>query len=213
MANIDNMSPEELNQALLADINAEDNTAELDSTTNDDETSYEEETQEESADEETETNSEEEVEVKQDVKKKSNIKKVLSEKNYWKQKAKELEARSSEYREEDLDYINTTAAKVAWDIIEERDFFKENPDAIEVKDILKSEEYAGLELERAWKLYQLEHNPEELQIKTNKANAKKYNTTWYSSPKLKAEKPVNDLSLEELKARLAQELKAGRVNI
>ena len=189
MANIDTMSTEELNNALLAEINPEE-IAEDDSTT----TSYEEETtdeveetQEESADEETET---EEVEVRnvRKDKKGSNIKKVLSEKNYWKQKAQELEAMKGNYDSESIDYINNTAAKVAFEMMEERDFFKENPEALEVKDVLKSEEYAGLELDRAWKLYQLENNPEELRIKTNKANAKKYNTTWYSSPKLKAEK-------------------------
>lgn len=210
MANIEEMSSEELNAALLAEINEEDQTAELDSTTNDEETDTTEEV-------ETEENSAEEEDVEEVVeqkpKKKNNIAKVLSEKNYWKQKAKELESRVGTDTETDIEYINTTATKIALEIIEERDFFKENPEAIEVKDILKGEDYAWLELERAWKLYQAEHNPWELVIKNNKLNAKKYDTSWYSSPKLKTSKSLNEMTTQELRSRLSEELKAGKVNI
>ena len=207
---IENMSDEELNAALLAEINPETQIAEDDSTTTSqyEETSQEEETQEDSAEEEVEE------QQPQDIKpKKSNVAKILSEKNYWKQKAKELESKVWDSRETDLEYINATAAKVASEMYAENKFFDENPEAYEVIDILKWEDYSGLDLDRAWKLYQVENNPEWYQIKQNKANAKKYDTTSYSNPKLKVEKPVKDLSLEELKQRLALELKAGKVTI
>lgn len=209
---IENMSDEELNAALQAELNNEDNTAEFDSTINEEEVSYEQEETEENPTAEEEDVTEEVIEQEK-PKKKSNVAKILSEKNKLAQRVKELEAMVGTDRSTDLEYINATAAKVAFDMIEERDFFKENPEAIDVKDILKSEEYAWLGLERAWKLYQVENNPESFQIKQNKANAKKYDTSGYSSPKLKTSKPTSDLSLDELRNRLTQEWKAGRVTI
>ena len=214
MANIENMSDAELNAALLAEMQ-EDNTAEIDSTINDDEeTSQDEETLETlTADKEDITEELVEPKKEEKPKNKSNVAKILSEKNKLAQRVKELESMVWDNRETDLEYINTTAAKVALEMIEERDFFKENPEAIELKDILKWPDYAWLDLERAWKLYQVENNPEALIIQQNKINSKKINTTAYVQPKLKTSKPVNELSLDELKFRLWEELKAGRVNI
>ena len=214
MANIENMSDAELNAALLAEMQ-EDNTAEIDSTINDDEeTSQDEETLETlTADKEDITEELVEPKKEEKPKNKSNVAKILSEKNKLAQRVKELESMVWDNRETDLEYINTTAAKVALEMIEERDFFKENPEAIELKDVLKWPDYAWLDLERAWKLYQVENNPEALIIQQNKINSKKINTTAYVQPKLKTSKPVNELSLDELKFRLWEELKAGRVNI
>ena len=214
MANIENMSDAELNAALLAEMQ-EDNTAEIDSTINDnEETSQDEETLETlTADKEDITEELVEPKKEEKPKNKSNVAKILSEKNKLAQRVKELESMVWDNRETDLEYINTTAAKVALEMIEERDFFKENPEAIELKDVLKWPDYAWLDLERAWKLYQVENNPEALIIQQNKINSKKINTTAYVQPKLKTSKPVNELSLDELKFRLWEELKAGRVNI
>ena len=214
MANIENMSDAELNAALLAEMQ-EDNTAEIDSTINDDEETSQDEEVLETLTADKEDITEELVEPKKEEKpkNKSNVAKILSEKNKLAQRVKELESMVWDNRETDLEYINTTAAKVALEMIEERDFFKENPEAIELKDILKWPDYAWLDLERAWKLYQVENNPEALIIQQNKINSKKINTTAYVQPKLKTSKPVNELSLDELKFRLWEELKAGRVNI
>lgn len=214
MANIENMSDAELNAALLAEMQ-EDNTAEIDSTINDDEetSQYEEVLETLTADKEDITEELVEPKKEEKPKNKSNVAKILSEKNKLAQRVKELESMVWDNRETDLEYINTTAAKVALEMIEERDFFKENPEAIELKDILKWPDYAWLDLERAWKLYQVENNPEALIIQQNKINSKKINTTAYVQPKLKTSKPVNELSLDELKFRLWEELKAGRVNI
>ena len=210
---IENMSEEELNAALLAEINPEDNTAEFDSTINEEEVSYDEEETEENSAEEEDIIEEVVEPVKDKPKNKNNVAKILSEKNKLAQRVKELESMVWTDRDTDLEYINATATKVALDIIEERDFFKENPEAIEVKDILKWEDYAWLGLDRAWKLYQVENNPESFQIKQNKANAKKYDTSGYSSPKLKTSKPTSELSLDDLRNRLTQEWKAGKVTI
>jgi hypothetical protein len=88
---IENMSEEELNAALLAEINPEDNTAEFDSTINEEVSYDEEETEENSAEEEDIT--EEVVEpVKDKPKNKSNVAKILSEKNKLAQRVKELES-------------------------------------------------------------------------------------------------------------------------
>ena len=214
MANIENMSDAELNAALLAEMQ-EDNTAEINSTINDDEETSQDEEVLETLTADKEDITEELVEPKKEEKpkNKSNVAKILSEKNKLAQRVKELESMVWDNRETDLEYINTTAAKVALEMIEERDFFKENPEAIELKDILKWPDYAWLDLERAWKLYQVENNPEALIIQQNKINSKKINTTAYVQPKLKTSKPVNELSLDELKFRLWEELKAGRVNI
>jgi hypothetical protein len=89
---IENMSEEELNAALLAEINPEDNTAEFDSTINEEEVSYDEEETEENSAEEEDIIEEVVEPVKDKPKNKNNVAKILSEKNKLAQRVKELES-------------------------------------------------------------------------------------------------------------------------
>jgi len=104
-----------------------------------------------------------------------------------------------------MEYINTIAEKAASELMYEKDFFKDFPDAIELKQELKemSKEH-NLDLDRAYKLYLMENNPDELRIQENKKNAKKFSSPSYSASKLKSTPAPVDLSTGELESKIKE---------
>lgn len=212
MTDIDNMSNEELTQALQEDISAADEVGE--GTYSEQEGELEENTQEEES-EEVDGDPQPKEESSEPPKKESkSIKKLLSERNEMRKRIQELESMAWTSKEVDIEYINKVAEKVASELIYEKDFFKENPDALEIKDDIK--ELArdhNLDLERAYKLYMLENNPEELRIQENKKSAKKLSSPSYSNSKLRAMPNPRELSSDELAWELKKMIQDGKFKI
>lgn len=201
---IENMSNEELKAALQEDIAAAD--AAYEGTYSEQEGELEENTQETES-EVQDGGQEQEEEVSQPeekvLPKTKSIQKVLSERNELRKRIAELEAQAGTSKEVDLEYINKVAERVAYDIIEEKDFFGNNPDAVELKDEIKTlAKEHNLDLDKAYKLYLLDNNPDELRVQANKQNAKKLSTPSYSASKLKATPKAAELSSAELAAQL-----------
>lgn len=104
-----------------------------------------------------------------------------------------------------MEYINTIAEKAASELMYEKDFFNDFPDAIEHKQTLKEmAKDHNLDLDRAYKLYLMENNPEELRIQENKKNAKKFSSPSYSASKLKSTPSASDLSTGELESKIKE---------
>ena len=111
----------------------------------------EDETSEDSEPAETEEEEVEVTEKPQTQKKKSNIEKLLSERNQLKARLAELE---SKYDKSSLDDMGTLAQEMAEKIIEEKLFFRDNPDAVEKADTIKqiAKEH-NFDLQTAYKVY------------------------------------------------------------
>lgn len=202
---IENMSKEELNEALLNDIAAEDSAYE--GTNSEQEGELEENTQEE----ETETQDggqEEEVEVSEPVEKlpkSKSIQKVLSERNELRKRIAELEAQVWTSREVDMEYINAIAKQAAVELRNEDNFFDEFPEAIELKQKLKEmTNVHNVDLNMAYNMYLMINNPDELRIQENKKNAKKFSSPSYSASKLKSTPSASDLSTGELESKIKE---------
>lgn len=212
MTDLDSMSQEELTDALQADIAAADNAGE--GTYSEQEGELDENTQEDEQEEEN-GDSNPESESSEPVKKESKgIKKLLSERNEMRKRIQELESMAWTSKEADIEYINTVAVKAAMDMIQEQKFFEANPDAVEIEeDIKEIAKEHNLDLARAYKLYMLDADPEELRVQEAKKSAKKLSSPTLSNSKLRATPKAAELSADELAWRLKDMIKAGSFKI
>lgn len=204
---IENLSDEELNEALKSEL------SQTDEGINESE-NVEDETEQESQDEETET-SKEETETEQEQPKpkaKSNVPKLLQERNEMRRRIQELESQVWTDKDIDLEYINMKAQQIASETYYRNEFFKNTPWAYDVKDEIETlmQEH-NLDIDRAYKLYLIEQDPEELKILNNKKNAKKFDVSAYPNKQNRVEKPVAQMTSEELKKQLFADMKAGKV--
>lgn len=208
---INEMSHDELHNALVAEISGETETADSEGTS--------EETEEETVETpETEDSAEQEQEEEQaeEKKPKSNVPKVLAERNALRKsvqeltdRLKDLEARAGESRETDLEFIKVQSQVVAQEVIATEKFFAANQLAEDNREAIEElqKEY-NLPLDKAFNLYLAEQKPEELAIMTRK---EKKTAPTVSSTKLRVEKKPSELSSSELKNVLAELYKKGEV--
>ena len=137
-------------------------------------------------------------------KKSSNVAKLLAERNQLKARLKELEGK---YDKDSLTDLESIAEAKAEKLIEEKFFFRENPDAELAKDEVKElAENHNLDLKTAFALYRT-LDPQE----SAKREAKKYSVTGTSSKKSVSLK-ADDFSTENL-ARFDQLVKSGKVRV
>jgi hypothetical protein len=206
---IEKMSKEELDQALLADITAEDNSAEGTNS----ETEEELETpQDQSKSNDDGQKEEERSDDQKELPKSNSVKKILSERNQARSERDELQKRIKEIegsvgtsRELDIEYVNAIATKAASELMYESEFFSSNPEAKEHKTKIKemAQEH-NLDYDRAYKLLMLESDPDELRVQENKKNAKKLSTPSYSSDSLRAAPSAKDMSTKELESKIKE---------
>jgi hypothetical protein len=198
---IENMSKEELDQALLADINAEDNSQEGTNS----KTEEELETPQEEPKPTDDGQKEEAKPNDQALPKSKSVQKILSERNELRKRIKELEESVGTSRELDIEYVNAIAEKAASELMYEKEFFSEHPEAKEQKAKIKelAQEH-NLDYDRAYKLLMLESDPDELRVQENKKNAKKLSTPSYSSDSLRAAPSAKDMSTKELESKIKE---------
>ena len=111
----------------------------------------EEETSEDSEPAETEEEEEEEAEKPKTQKKKSNVEKLLSERNQLKARLAEIE---SKYDKSSLDDMGELVEQRAEKLIEEKLFFRDNPDAQENAETIKRlAKDHNFDLQTAYKVY------------------------------------------------------------
>lgn len=129
------------------------------------------------ADNSSESTEETQEEEKSPPKKnKSNIAKILSERNALRTELAELKAKQG-YDEKGVDFISKTAEDRANEIVDERLFFRDNPDAQEVADEIKEiAKNHNLSISNAYTLYIANTDPTRLlsEQEKNKMSSNKY---------------------------------------
>lgn len=205
---IDTLSDAELNEALKSELSQDEGTnlseqeVEVEAEEQDEETQTEDETAED----------EQSVQTEQPKKNKSNIAKILQERNELRKKVLELEEWVWNNKDTDLEYIKAVARQIASETNYQDKFYSQNEWAVEVKEEIEAlmNEH-NLDIDRAYKLYLLDNDPQELRIQQNKSNSKKQDISAYPKQKLRVDKPVAEMTTDELKQELFKGLKSGAI--
>ena len=221
MPDTDNLTEQESDDLLRAEIFAQED-SNSDSGTNESQEQVEEATEEVETEEaettEEESQEEANAETEEKPKKKSNVPKILAEKNEWKRKALEANERIAELEgslwtdvKSDKEYFENVVKSQISKEMETLTFFTANPQAFAVKEDLDLmiEENPKLSLERAYKFYLAETNPQALldEQTQNKLNSSKtYSSAWRAPSNARATKTDFDYSDAEFE-KLVKEWK------
>ena len=160
-----------------------------------------------------ESQSEEIPESKEEeIPKKKWIAKVLAQRNAYKRELEELKSKTWDNRADDVKFIEKQSQASAEDVVRTVLFFRDNPDAEEMREELEelAQELWGLSIEKAYKYYLAETNPTKLldEQTQNKLNSKKYSSAWHSPQSLRQDKKL-DYSNNELDRLIA----SGKIRV
>lgn len=226
MPDTDNLTEQESDDLLRAEIFAQED-SNSDSGTNESQEQVEEATEEveteeaETTEEESQETDVETQEEEEKPKKKSNVPKILAEKNEWKRKALEANERIAELEwnlwadvKTDKEYFENVVKSQISKEMETLTFFTANPQAYDMKGDLDLliEENPKLSYERAYRFYLAETNPQALldEQTRNKLNSSKtYSSAWRAPSNARATKTDFDYS----DAEFEKLVKDGKVRL
>lgn len=148
---------------------------------------------------------------------KSGVPKLLSERNrarqeadYWKQRAKELEAEAGGYDDSNKEFVHATAKQIAAEMIADDRFYGNNPGAEEFKDkIQEYKEKHSLSTEDAYAFFMLKERPEDFAVNERKKSARKQSVPAVANPKLRVETNPKDMNTSDLEAELRKMVASG----
>ena len=147
-------------------------------------------------------------------KSKSNFAKVISERNAYRDRAKELEEKYEWTSIKDVEAIMEQKYR---SLYEEDKFYEQNPDAIDVKEEIESVKklHPTLNAQEAYQFYLLSTNPEKLLSKQSRAkiNAKKFSSpSSRSAPSAqKSERVFNIWGVEVKESELDEKIRNGEI--
>ena len=162
----------------------------------------------------TEEEAEEVEEVQLEKKTKSNIPKLLHEKNEWKRKALESEARIAELEADggtDKEYLQEIAKKAQAENMETYEFYRENPEAKAMKEDIEfiQSQYPNMSIDKAYRNHLMDTNPSMLLDKQTRNKMSNSFAPVGNTAKSVQKSPALDYSMSELDGLIA----AGKIRL